>query len=240
VYKTTAEEDGIEVGDTLDVTFADNPAVQPFTVTTIYDEEGPSNGYAISLAAYDANVANPVDNYLAVDNAPGYSTEQVRHAIEKALADYPNADVMTRDEFKGSMASQIDRMLNLIYVLLFMALAIALFGIANTLALSVFERTREIGLLRAVGMSRAQVRSSVRWESVLIAMLGTALGVGIGIGFGAALVHALSAKGIAVFALPVSQLGTVVVLAAVAAVAAATVPAYRAARLDVLHSISAD
>jgi putative ABC transport system permease protein len=240
VYKTTAVDEGIAIGDTLDVTFADRPAVQPFRVTAIYDEQGPSNGYAISLAAYEANVANRVDNYLAVDNAPGYSTEQVRHAIDKALADYPNAEVMTRNEFKGSMASQIDRMLNLIYVLLFMALAIALFGIANTLALSVFERTREIGLLRAVGMSRAQVRSSVRWESVLIAMLGTVLGVAIGIGFGAALVHALSGKGIAVFALPASQLGAVVLLAAVAAVAAATLPAYRAARLDVLQSISAD
>ena len=80
---------------------------------------------------------------------------------------------MTQDEFKGSIASEIDQMLNLVYVLLAMALVIALFGIANTLALSVFERTREFGLLRAVGMSRAQVRSTVRWESVLIALLGT-------------------------------------------------------------------
>ena len=89
--------------------------------------------------------------------------------METTLDEYPNADVMTQDEFKGTVAAQIDQMLNLVYVLLFMALVIALFGIANTLALSVFERTREIGLLRAVGMSRAQVRSSVRWESVLIA-----------------------------------------------------------------------
>ena len=82
----------------------------------------------------------------------------------------------TKDEFKGSVANQIDKILNLVYVLLAMALVIALFGIANTLALSVFERTREFGLLRAVGMSRAQVRSTVRWESVLIALLGTTLG----------------------------------------------------------------
>ena len=94
------------------------------------------------------------------------------------LTDYPTAELMTKNEFKGSIANEIDQILNLIYVLLAMALIIALFGIANTLALSVFERTREFGLLRAVGMSRAQVRSTVRWESVLIALLGTTLGTG--------------------------------------------------------------
>ena len=102
---------------------------------------------------------------------------------------------MTQDEFKGSVADQIDQMLNLVYVLLVMALVIALFGIANTLALSVFERTREFGLLRAVGMSRAQVRSTVRWESVLIALLGTTLGTAIGLGFGWAMVQALKRPG---------------------------------------------
>ena len=105
------------------------------------------------------------------------------------LDEYPNAEVMTKDEFKGTIATQIDQILNLVYVLLVMALVIALFGIANTLALSVFERTREIGLLRAVGMSRKQVRSTVRWESVLIALLGTVLGMVIGLGFGCAMVQ---------------------------------------------------
>ena len=100
-------------------------------------------------------------------------------------------------------------MLNLVYVLLVMALVIALFGIANTLALSVFERTREFGLLRAVGMSRAQVRSSVRWESVLIALLGTVLGTAIGLGFGWALVQALKDKGIGTLSIPTTQLGYV-------------------------------
>ena len=116
--------------------------------------------------------------------------------------DYPNAELHDRDEFKGSVASQIDKMLNLVYVLLAMALVIALFGIANTLALSVFERTREFGLLRAVGMSRSQVRSTVRWESVLIALLGTALGTAIGLGFGWALVKALKDKGIGTLSIP--------------------------------------
>jgi putative ABC transport system permease protein len=119
-----------------------------------------------------------------------------------------------------------------------MALVIALFGIANTLALSVFERTREFGLLRAVGMSRAQVRSTVRWESVLIALLGTTTGTAIGLGFSWALVKAMDGKGISRLSIPVSELSVIVALAAVAAVVAAALPARRAARLDVLQAIS--
>jgi putative ABC transport system permease protein len=119
-----------------------------------------------------------------------------------------------------------------------MALVIALFGIANTLALSVFERTREFGLLRAVGMTRKQVRSTVRWESVLIALLGTTLGTAIGLGFASSLAHALENQGFNTFTVPVQQLAVIVVFAAVAAVAAASLPARRAAKLDVLEAIT--
>ena len=219
------------------MTFADS-GEQTFTVRSIYDEQGPTNGYAISLAAFDANVADHVDNYVLIDAAQGYSSEQVRHAMETTLDQYPNADVMTRDEYKGTVAAQIDQMLNLVYVLLFMALVIALFGIANTLALSVFERTREIGLLRAVGMSRAQIRSSVRWESVLIAMLGTVLGTAIGLGFGYAMVQALKDKGIGMLSIPTTQLGYVDGdRRRSRRCSRPRVPAYRASRLDVLDSI---
>jgi len=115
---------------------------------------------------------------------------------------------------------------------------IALFGIANTLALSVFERTREFGLLRAVGMSRKQVRSTVRWESVLIALLGTTLGVAIGLGFAWSLVKASGSQGIHQVSIPTQELAVIVSLAAVAAVLAAALPARRASRLDVLKAIS--
>ncbi len=118
-----------------------------------------------------------------------------------------------------------------------MALLIALFGIANTLALSVFERTREFGLLRAVGMSRAQVRTTVRWESVLIALLGTTLGLALGVGFGGALVQAAAGSQLAL-SIPARSLLLVVALASVAAVVAAALPARRAARLDVLQAVT--
>ena len=166
------------------------------------------------------------------------STTEARTAINNVLKDYPTAELMTKSEFKGSVANQIDKILNLIYVLLAMALVIALFGIANTLALSVFERTREFGLLRAVGMSRSQVRSTVRWESVLIALLGTSLGTLIGVGFGVAIMKAAASQGMSQLTIPVTQLGVIVVFAAIAAVLAAAFPARRAAKLDVLEAIS--
>jgi putative ABC transport system permease protein len=119
-----------------------------------------------------------------------------------------------------------------------MALVIAFFGIANTLALSVYERTRELGLLRAVGMSRRQLRSTVRWEAVLVAMLGTALGTAIGVGFSMALIEATKSEGIDQLAIPTQSLAFIAVFAAAAAVVAAALPARRAARLDVLEAMS--
>ena len=119
-----------------------------------------------------------------------------------------------------------------------LAVVIALLGIANTLALSIHERKRELGLLRAVGMSRAQVRSSVRWESVIIALFGTALGLGIGVFFGWAMVRALSDKGITTLTVPGGGLLVVTVGAALAGVLAALLPARRAARIDVLKAVA--
>ena len=159
---------------------------------------------------------------------------QARAAIDRVLAGSPNTSLLTRDEFKGDVANQINKVLNLVYVLLAMALVIALFGIANTLALSVYERTREFGLLRAVGMARSQVRATVRWESVLIALLGTALGTALGLGFSWAMIRAASGTELAQLSVPVGELVAIVAVAAGAAVVAAALPARRAARLDVL------
>jgi putative ABC transport system permease protein len=128
-------------------------------------------------------------------------------------------------------------MLALIYALLGLAVIIALLGIANTLALSIFERTHEIGLLRAVGMTRSQLRSVIRWESVIIALQGTALGMVIGVFFGWALVKALGDEGITVFRLPFVGLALIVVVAAVAGMVAAIGPSRRAAKLDVLRAV---
>ena len=153
------------------------------------------------------------------------------------LKQYPGPELQTREQFKASQAAQINQLLNLVYVLLFFAIVIALFGIANTLGLSIIERTHELGLLRAVGMSRKQLRQTVRWESVIIALLGTVLGLAIGVAFVWALVRSLSDQGIDKFSVAPVQLVVIVVLAALFGIVAAAWPARRAARLDILRSI---
>ena len=129
-------------------------------------------------------------------------------------------------------------MLGIVYVLLFLAIVIALMGIANTLSLAIHERTRELGLLRAVGQSRRQLRSMVRWESVIIALFGTVGGLGLGVFLGWALVQAASAGGFGTFAAPVGRLAIILVAGAVAGILAGVGPARRAAKLDVLAAIA--
>ncbi len=236
VQADEAEARHLQVGDTVDMTFAET-GTRSLRVVAIYGTKDPMGPYTLGLETFDANVTNHVDNHALVVTADGVSGDQARAAIEGVLKGSPNASLLTRDEFKGDVANQINKVLNLVYVLLAMALVIALFGIANTLALSVFERTREFGLLRAVGMARAQVRAAVRWESVLIALLGTTLGTALGLGVSWALIRAASGTELAQLSVPVTELATIVAVAAGAAVLAAALPARRAARLDVLRAI---
>jgi putative ABC transport system permease protein len=236
VLDKEAEKRGIAIGDTVTLDFPETGS-QAMHVVGIYGTDIPLGNYAISLEAFDANTARHVDDNVVIAIAPGVSMSEARHAIDGVLSDYPTAELLTDDEFKGAVAAEINQSLNLVYVLLAMALVIAFFGIANTLALSVFERTREFGLLRAVGMYRAQVRSTVRWEAVLIALLGATLGTVIGVGFSWALVQALRDQGIDHFTVPVQQVTIIVVLAAIAAVVTAVIPARRASKLDVLEAI---
>jgi putative ABC transport system permease protein len=237
VLQRTATKNHWHVGDDVTVNFAETGA-QHFTVAMTYDLRDPLGEYTLSQQAFDANVAHVNDQAVFVTDAPGVSQGAARSAIERVLSATPTARLRTPGEFKADIAGQIDKLLNLIYVLLFLAVVIALFGIANTLALSVVERRRELGLLRAVGMHRSQVRASVRWEAVLIALLGTAAGTALGLGFGWALVKAMGAQGIHQLAIPGARLAVVAVVAAVAAVAAAALPARRAARLDALQAIT--
>ncbi|MFL6135225.1 MAG: ABC transporter permease [Nocardioidaceae bacterium] len=204
----------------------------------MYDDKGFVNAdYVISLGTHDKYVPDRLEttDMVVVDN--GADVDVVEQRIDDALATHPDATVMNQQEFEGALCGFIDQLLSLVTVMLLLAVLIALLGIVNTLALSVFERTRELGLLRAVGMTRAQVRAMVRWESVVISVIGALIGAALGIGLGIALTRALADQGIEKVAVPGVQLALYVLAAAVAGVLAAIGPARRASKVDVLRAV---
>ena len=236
LYKDVAEQKGLELGDPVPVVFKDSDT-RSLRLALIYGENRQAGNYLLGTQAYEANFTNRLDSKVLVKRAAGVSPEAALTAVKQVAQDYPGAKVLDRAQFKAEQTKFLDQLLRLVYALLGLAILIALLGIANTLALSIFERTRELGLLRAVGMTRSQLRSAIRWESVIIALQGTVLGLLIGLFFGWALVTALSDEGISVFRIPYASLAIVVVLAAVAGMAAAVPPSRRAAKLDVLRAV---
>jgi putative ABC transport system permease protein len=164
----------------------------------------------------------------------------VRDAIDATIADLPTVTLKDQAEFAQEQRAPIDQLLMLIYAMLGLAVVIAVLGIVNTLALSVIERTREVGLLRAVGLSRRQLRRMVRLESTVIALLGATLGVGLGLVFGVGLLSALADEGLDVLSVPGAQLAAFVLASGLVGVLAAVWPARRAAKLDVLKAITTE
>jgi len=237
VLDDKADKEGWKIGSKVPVRFADT-GLQQLTVKVIYGNKDLANNYWVDNSVFDANVRSQLDSVVLVKLADGVSIDEARPAIGKVAKEFPNVKVQDREQFIDAQSKQINQLLAFIYVLLFLALIIALFGIANTLALSVVERTRELGLLRAVGMTRRQLRSMVRWEAVLIALFGTVGGLGVGVFFGWAFIRALADEGFHSFVVPYGQLAIICVLAGVFGVVAAALPARRAARLNVLNAIA--
>jgi putative ABC transport system permease protein len=236
VFEDVAKDKNLSLGDTVPVVFKDTGG-QELTVAMIYGESQPAGDWLLGTETYEANVDDQYDYQVFVRKADGVDTPTARAAIEQVADGYPGAKVVDQSGYEADQTMFIDQLLNLIYVMLLLAIFIALLGIANTLALSIIERTRELGMMRAVGMTRSQLRSMIRWESVIIAIQGTLLGIVVGVFFGWALVTALSDEGIETFRLPVATLLVIVVLAALAGVLAAVWPARRAAKLDVLRAV---
>ena len=172
--------------------------------------------------------------------ADGATVAQVEPEIEQVVAPFAAADVLTVDEYKDSIKDQLNVFLLLLIALLLLSVVIAVLGIANTIALSVLERTREIGLLRAVGMRRRQVRATVRWEAVIISLYGTVLGLAFGLIGGWGLVRALRDEGFGVFEVPVVPFIAVALLGALVGVLASVWPAWRASRMNVLDAIASE
>ena len=237
VSKDKAGDLGLRIGDTVPVRFVETGA-QQLRVAVVYDDEDLVGPWFVGLAVSEANVAQQFDFQDIVELRPGVGLEAGRRAIDRVVDQYPTADLFDQQEYRDAQTAPINQILGLVYALLSFSVVIALIGIANTLALSVLERTRELGLLRAVGMTRPQMRSMVRWESVVIALLGTLLGIALGSFFGWATVTSASDEGLAVLRIPVGQLAIVAVIAALAGVWAARRPAKRAAKLDVLEAIA--
>ncbi len=189
----------------------------------------------ISSALFDANFPRP-QNEMALMDMPGGVNDANTAALEAPLKPFPDAKVQTRDEFKTNFEKPLNNLLNLLYALLGLSVIISVFGIVNTLVLTVFERTRELGMLRAVGMTRRQVRRMIRHESIVTALIGAALGIALGVFLALLVTSALSNEGF-VFAMPWTSLAVFVIAAVVVGILAAVLPARRAARLNVLEAL---
>ncbi|MGW1490534.1 ABC transporter permease [Streptomyces sp. NPDC002402] len=241
VADTEADKKGWKPGSTAELAFTDGQK-HTFTVRAVFEQSELAGDYVITREAWAPHRGQDSDTLIAVTFKDGVSTADGAAAVEKTAAAYGNPEVQTRDEYAQSAAGAIDMMLTLVYALLALAVVIALLGIANTLTLAIHERTRELGLLRAVGQTRRQLRSMVRYESVLVAAFGTAGGLALGGLLGWVLVKASEGAGDTAFAfaVPPLQLLVVALVGLVAGAVAGWRPARRAARLDVLRAIATE
>ncbi|MEZ5126485.1 MAG: FtsX-like permease family protein [Thermoleophilia bacterium] len=235
VEEQTAEALGVGVGDTVPVqTVAGTTA--DLTVVGIFRDPLMLNGLVGSLTAYDHLFDKRQLFMVLVGADEGVALDALKTDIEAALADTPTAEVRTAGEYKDSIVGMVNQLLNLLYGLLAMSVIISLFGIVNTLVLSVYERTREIGMLRAIGSSRAQIRSTVRYESVITSVMGGVMGIVVGTLFAFVVTTRFAGQGIT-FSIPTVQLIVFLLLAVVVGIVAAILPARRAARIDILDAI---
>ncbi|OHV35343.1 MULTISPECIES: ABC transporter permease [Pseudofrankia] len=232
----TAAKVGGRVGSPVKLTFTGGQVTLTLAATFTAGQIAPS--VLITQTEWSRHAATDDDFLVLVKRGPDADPATVRSAIDAAAKAIPGVTVNDQAEFVAEQSKQVDQILGLVYVLLALAVIIALFGIVNTLALSVIERTREIGLLRAVGLRRGQMWLVIVLESVVIALFGAALGVGVGSFLGWALVTALKSQGITSFAYPTGTIVVVLVLGGILGVAAAVFPALRAARMNVLRAIS--
>lgn len=232
---------GLSLGDPADVAFADGSR-EELTVTALYEDADLVGPVLLSRETWLPHTAQQADTVVMIELADGVSMTDGEQAVQAVADRYHAPDAQTRQEYIDAVAGQIDQFLTIVYVLLVLAILIALMGIANTLSLSIHERARELGLLRAVGQSRRQLRSMIRGESVLVATFGAVGGIGLGCFLGWALMKALGSteEDLSVFALPVGQLLVVLALGALVGVVAAWRPARRASKLDILDAIATD
>ncbi len=239
VSTTAATAHHWAVGSAVPVKLDKTKGSGTLRVVGTFANKGSFGDYLISLDTYDQATGQRVDTLLMVKAAAATPVSTLQTRITGLLGPYPGAKVLDQAGFKQSTGATLDQILNLLVALLALAVVIALLGIVNTLALSVVERTRELGLLRAIGMRRAQLGAMIAGEAMIIAVLGALLGIALGVGLGSALAAALTgSNGAATVAVPGTQLLVYVIGAAVAGIVAAIAPARRAAKLNMLAAIA--
>lgn len=233
------------VGDTVPVTFVPGEPPQDLQIVASYEPVTLPGGeeaaqVLVSSDRYAQAVPSPPVTAAFVRLAEGTDAAALRPALEDALAEFPGALLVDASEIRAQVADQANQLLGLVFGLLLLSVLVALVGVVNILGLSVLERTRELGLLQAVGMTRGQVRQMVRLESVIIALLGGVLGLSLGTAFAWLVVRVLRDNGLEVFRMPVEQMAAAVVVAAFVGVLASVLPAWRASRIDVLRALQVD
>ena len=232
-----ARDMGIGVGDLLTLDFPGSRSVD-LTVAAVFSDSTMLGNWVVDVSIFDRYLPTAPDAWLSVDFTDGADPAAARSEIESLSAAYPQVIVENRAELRESSQAQLDQLLSIIQVFLGLSLLIAVLGITNTLALSVYERTRELGLLRAVGMTRRQLRRMVRWEAVIIALFGGLLGVAMGVLFGLAAIAAIPETFVDIVSIPYASLFGYLLVSGAFGMVAAILPARRAARLDVLDAIS--
>jgi putative ABC transport system permease protein len=243
VHEDFAKDHGITLGSEIEIAFKDGET-GTLTVRAITSSEAVIDAGAMytsidTLATYVPAEKMPLDTLLFASAKDG-QTDAAYTALKDALHDYPQYTVRDQSDYKEALKDQIGQLLNMIYGLLALAIVVAILGVVNTLALSVVERTREIGLMRAIGLSRRQLRRMIRMESVVIALFGALLGLGLGMGWGATAQQLLALEGLKVLEIPWPTIIGVFIGSAFVGLFAALVPAFRAGRMNVLNAIATD
>ena len=240
VHEDPARDLGLEVGSTLEATFQ-NGVEHEFTVAGIYSDAYLVGNWLMPSTVVDEIITGEQsDFFVAMKTADGVSDADARQAIDAALVDYPQTKLETADQFKDSQAEQIDQLLVIITVLLAFAIIIAVLGISITLGLAVFERTREIGLMRAVGMTRRQTRRMVRWEAIIVSTFGAIVGIILGTLIGIVLSLAVPDTIIDEISFSVPTIIAILIGAVLAGLIAALYPSYKASKMDVLEAIATE
>jgi putative ABC transport system permease protein len=243
VFEGFAKDHGIKLGSTVSVAFKDGRTakltVRAITSDDVVIDKGAMYASIATAATYVPADRMPLDQLVFATAKEGQQ-DAAYTSLKSALHDYPQYTVRDQTDYKQALKDQIGQLLNLIYGLLALAIIVAVLGVVNTLALSVVERTREIGLMRAIGLSRRQLRRMIRLESVVIALFGALLGLGLGMGWGATAQQLLALEGLKVLDIPWPTIIGVFIGSAFVGLFAALVPAFRAGRMNVLNAIATE